>query len=107
MRPSYPPKSWRSNLRVATRERGPGGRRANLANRANRADPPPSNPAPARQVTLQVTYGVGWGANRANRRVGGVEHRDLVIGHGSPWEQGQLLFEEWQSIHFCCSSEAF
>ena len=30
------------------------------------ANPPPSDPAPARQVTFQVTYGVRWGANRAN-----------------------------------------
>ena len=44
------------------------------ANRANRANPPPSDLAPARQVTLQVTYGVGvggGGANRANREMGG------------------------------------
>ena len=39
---------------------------------ANRANPPPSDPAPARQVTFQVTYGCGAGANRANRRGGGV-----------------------------------
>ena len=49
---------------------GLGGRGANQANRANRANPPPSDPASARQVTFQVTYGVGWGANRANRGVG-------------------------------------
>ena len=41
------------------------------ANRANRTNPPPSDPAPAHQVTFQVTYGVGWGANRANRGGGG------------------------------------
>ena len=29
-------------------------------NRANRANPPPSDPAPACQVTFQVTYGVRW-----------------------------------------------
>ena len=72
---------------------GLGGRGANRANRANRANPPPSDPAQARQVTFQVTYGVRWGANRANRGVGGgtrrsvsrVQHRDPVIGHGWPW----------------------
>ena len=71
-----------------------GGREANGANRANRANPPPSDPAPARQVTFQVTCGVRWGANRANpgvggggtrRSVSGVQHRDLMIGHGWPW----------------------
>ena len=31
------------------------------ANRANWANPPPSDPAPAHQVTFQVTYGVRWG----------------------------------------------
>ena len=50
---------------------GPGGTRANGANRANQANPPPSHLAPARRVTFQVTYGMGWGGNRANRRVGG------------------------------------
>ena len=50
---------------------GLGGRGANGANRANRANPPPSDPARARQVTFQVTYGMRWGANRANRGVGG------------------------------------
>ena len=70
---------------------GMGGRAANRANRANRANPPPSDAAPARQVTFQVTYGVGWGANRANRGLRGtrhsvsrVEHRDPVIGQGWP-----------------------
>ena len=48
-----------------------GGTGANPANRANRAAPPPSELAPARQVTFHVTYGVGWGANRANPAVGG------------------------------------
>ena len=52
-----------------------GGRGANRANRANRAHPPSSDPAPARQVTFQVTYGLRWGANRANRGVGGGEPR--------------------------------
>ena len=99
MSPGNPPPHRRGNLRVATREWGPGGggggRGANRANRANRANPPPSDPAPARQVTFQVTYGVRWGANRANRGVGGgggtrrsvsrVQHRDPVIGHGWPW----------------------
>ena len=50
---------------------GLGGTGANPANRAHRANPPPSDPAPARQVAYQVTYGVGWGVNRANRGVGG------------------------------------
>ena len=50
---------------------GLGGRGANRANRANRANPPPSVPAPARQVTFQVTYGVLWGANQAKRGGGG------------------------------------
>ena len=44
---------------------------ANQANRASRGNPLPSDPAPAHQVTFQVTYGVGCGANRANRGVGG------------------------------------
>ena len=52
-------------------KRGLGGSGANWANRAHRANPPSSDPAPARQVALQVTYGVGWGANRANWGVGG------------------------------------
>ena len=61
--------------------------------RANRANPPPSDPASACQVTLQVTYGVGLGggANRANRGVWGggaleswIRHWDPVIGHGWP-----------------------
>ena len=33
-----------------------------------------------------------------------VQHRDPVIGHGWPWWPGQLLFEEWRSIHIYCSS---
>ena len=74
MSPGNPPPRRTGDLRVATREWGPGGGTgANQANRANRANPPPSDPAPARQVTLQVTYGVRWGANRANRGVGGGE----------------------------------
>ena len=47
-------------------------------------------------MTFQVTYGVRWGANRANRGLEGggggtlrsvsrVQHRDPVIGHGWPW----------------------
>ena len=74
MSPGNPPPRRRGNLRVATREWGPGGGRgANRANRANRANPPPRDPAPGRQVTFQVTYGVQWGANRANWGVGGGE----------------------------------
>ena len=38
---------------------------------SDRANPPLSDAAPARQVTFQVTYGVGWGANRATREMGG------------------------------------
>ena len=72
MRPGNPPPRRRGNLRVAPRERGPGGGKgANRANQANRANPPTSDPAPARHVTFQVTYGVGWGANRAGRGLGG------------------------------------
>ena len=72
MSPGNPPPRKRGNLRVTTRELGPGGGRgANRANRANRANPPPSDPAPARQVTFHVTYGVRWGANRANQGAGG------------------------------------
>ena len=95
MSPGNLPPRRRGNLRVATRELGPGGGKgANRANRANPANPPPSDPAPAHQVTFQVTYGVRWGANRANRGVGWggtrrsvsrVQHRDPVIGHGWPW----------------------
>ena len=86
------------------------GRGAHPANRANRANPPPSDPAPARQVTSQVTYGVRWGADRANRGVVGgetrrsvsrVKHREPVNGHGWP---GQHLFEECRSIYIYCSS---
>ena len=58
MRPGNPPPRRR-------------GRGANQANRTNRANPPPSDPARARHVTFQVTYGVGWEANRANRGWGG------------------------------------
>ena len=72
MSPGNPPPRRRGNLRVATREWGPGGGRgANGANRANRANPPPSDPVLARQVTFQVTNGVPLGANRANKGVGG------------------------------------
>ena len=63
MRLSNPPPCRRGDLRVATRERG------RAANWANWANPPPSDFALARQVTLQVTYGV-WGeggAKQANR----------------------------------------
>ena len=88
MSPGNPPPRKRGNVRIAAREWG--GRGANWANRAN---PPPSDPAPARQVTFQVTYGVRWGANRATRGWGGgirrsvsrVQHGDPVIGHGWPW----------------------
>ena len=88
MSPGNPPPRRGGNLRVATREWGPGGRRG-----ANRANPPPSDPAAARKVTFQVTYAVRWGANRADRGMGGetrrsvsrVQHRDLVNGHGWPW----------------------
>ena len=47
-----------------------GGRGAHRANRATRAEQPSSDRALACQVTFQVPYGVGWGANRANRGVG-------------------------------------
>ena len=76
-------------MHVVTREWGIGGQGADPANRANRANLPPSDPAPARQVTFQVTDGVWWGANRANRGNGGggrsvsrVQHQDPVIGRG-------------------------
>ena len=43
-------------------------------------------------MTLEVTYGVGWGANRANgggggtrRSVSRVRDRDSLIGHAWPW----------------------
>ena len=39
---------------------GMGGQGVNLGNRAN---PPPSEPAPPRQVTFQVTYRVQWGGS--------------------------------------------
>ena len=83
MSPGNPPPRRSGNLRVATREWGPGGSKgANRANQANRANPPPSDPAPACQVTFQVTYGVRWGANRANRRGGGTRHRGgVATGH--------------------------
>ena len=49
MSPGNPPPRKRGNLRVATREWGlGGGRGANRANWANRANPPLSDPAPAR-----------------------------------------------------------
>ena len=44
---------------VQLAKRGAGGWGANRANQANWANPPASDPAPARQVTFQVTYGVG------------------------------------------------
>ena len=116
MCPGNPPQPWRGNLCVATRtlcvatrEWGPeAGREANRANRANRCNQPPSEPAPSHQVTFQVTCGVSWGAYRANRGPGGegtrrsanrVQHRGPLIGHGWPWQPGQLLFEQWRSIH--------
>ena len=40
---------------------GLGDRGANRATWANRANPPPSDPAPARQVTFQVTLVCGGG----------------------------------------------
>ena len=62
MRSGNPPLRKEGSLRVATREKGAwkaeGG---NRANRANRANPRPGDLALARQVTFQVTYGVGWG----------------------------------------------
>ena len=70
MPPVNPPTRRGAGLCVTTRERGPWVRGANRGNRADWANPPPSDPVPARQVTFQVTYGVGWGANRANRGVG-------------------------------------
>ena len=75
MRPGNPPPRSRGNLRVATRERGTGGGGGAVGliglTGVNGANAPPSDPVPARQVTFQVTYGVGWGGNRANRGVGG------------------------------------
>ena len=72
MSPGKPPPRRRGNLRVATREWGPGGGRgANRANWVNQATPPPSDLATARQVAFQMTYGVRWGANRTNRGSGG------------------------------------
>ena len=95
MCPSNPPPRRRGDLRVATREWGPGGGRgANWANRADRANPPPSDPAPAHQVTFQVTYGVRWGLTALIGGWGGGgdpalresgQHRDPVIGHGWLW----------------------
>ena len=79
MSPGNPPPRRRGSLRVGTREWGPGGGRG--ANRANRANSPPSDPAPAHQVTSQVTYGVRWGANRASRGLGG--------GHPAVRESGR------------------
>ena len=79
--------------------------------RANPSNPPPSDPGPARQVTFQVAYGVGWGANQANQGLGGaggsvswVEHREPVVGHGLQCSPGQLLFEEWRSTNIYCSN---
>ena len=61
-------------------------------------------------MTFQVTYGVRWGANQANRRVGGgggtrrsvsrVQHQDPVIGlcrHCAPF---------WATSNFVPNSEA-
>ena len=84
MSPGNPPPRRRGNLRVATREWGPGGgggTGANRANRANRANPPPSDPALAHQVTFQVTYGVRWGANRANPGGGGARRSVSRVQH--------------------------
>ena len=89
MRPGNPPPRKMGKLRVATRETGAEGcRGANRANQANWANPPASDLAPARQVTFQETYGVGWGANQGGgggRYVSRVQHRNPVIGHGWPW----------------------
>ena len=68
MRPGNPPPRKKGSLRVATRERGFGGRGANRANRANRSNPPPSRRLPS---DLPSDLWGGWGANRANRGVGG------------------------------------
>ena len=59
MSPDHPPPSRRGNLHVATREWGTwGGRGTNQANWANLANPPPRDPAPAHQLTFQVTLEV-------------------------------------------------
>ena len=71
MSPGNPPPSEGVTCVLRPANRGLGGRGADRANRAKRANPPPSDPAAARQVTFQVTYGVRWGANRANGGGGG------------------------------------
>ena len=54
--PQLSPTTQEGSLRVATRAWGlGGGRGANRAKRADRAHPPHSDPAPARQVTFQLT----------------------------------------------------
>ena len=76
------------------------------ANRANWANPPSTDPAPAHQVTFQVTYWGGWGgggANQAKRGVGAeggggwcsvswVQHRDplAMVASLSGWSKLQL-----------------
>ena len=71
MRPGNPPPRKRGNLRRDWRKVAWGGRGAN---RANRANPAPTDPAPAHQATFQVTYGVGRGANRGG---GGATRRSV------------------------------
>ena len=94
MSPGNSPPRRRGNLRVATREWGPGGAGGLIGLTRLIGLTHHHVGGPARQVTFQVTYGGRWGANRANRGVGGggtprsvsrVQHRDLVIGHGWPW----------------------
>ena len=58
MSPGNPPPRKRGSLCVATREGGGVRYGANGGNRANRANPPPSDLAPPRQVTFRVNYGV-------------------------------------------------
>ena len=57
--PRQPSAHIRGSLRTATCKRGAGGWGANRANKANGANPAPSDPAPARNVTVQMTYGGG------------------------------------------------
>ena len=55
-----PPTTQEGDLRGATCERGAGGAGGlNGLIGANQTNPPPSDPPPARQVTLQVMFGVG------------------------------------------------
>ena len=63
---------------------GLGGSGPNWAKRANRAKAPLSEPAPARQMTFEVTYGVGQELTglRGGGSVCRVEHRDHVIRRG-------------------------